>query len=113
MPRRYETLEMMQHKISMSQKVSEKDQDYAKYAGANVEEAYTMALLDHALTTGMFSEHTAQIIKKYRLLLDKQRKAYFAAVSSEITKLGFILGTVSNSESALAQVPESDRPPVP
>lgn len=103
MPRSHETLEMMRHKISMSQKVSEKDKDYALYAGANMEEASTMALLDHALETGMFSGSTSDTIKNYRALLDKQRKAFFASVSSEITKLGFILGNVSDSKSALSQ----------
>ena len=103
MPRRYESLEMMRHKISMSQKVSQKDKEYALYAGANMEDAQTMALLDHALETGMFSAETLQIIVNYRGLLDKQRKAFFASVTDTITKLGFILGTTSDSKSAIVQ----------
>ena len=89
MPRRADTLEIIRQKSSMSQKVvSQKDADYALYAGASLADAEEMALLDTLAKYGI----TNPILALYRDYLNQRRKAYLASVSSEITKLGFILG---------------------
>ena len=97
MPRRYETIELIRQQSSMSQKVvSQKDPDYALYSGAYYEEAHKMALIDVLLKNGFFAKEIIPFVKFYRLYLDQRRKAFFASTSSEITKLGFILGLKDN-----------------
>ena len=44
--RNYESIEIMRHKISMSQSIAEKDEEYAKYAGASPEQAEVMTIID-------------------------------------------------------------------
>ena len=87
-PRRYETLESIRQRSSMSQKLSRKDKEYGKYSGAHMEMARKMALIDVLHNYGFNSP----IIKFYRAFLNQQRKAFFAATCSEISKLGFMLG---------------------
>ena len=101
MPRRYETLELIRQKVSMSQQiVASKDPDYGQYSGASINIASKMALIDTLLKENVFPEQIKPMILFYRSFLDQQRKAFFSSVASEITKLGFILGLTHESKSA-------------
>lgn len=103
MSRNYESIEIMKHKISMAQKIAQKDKDYALYAGASIDQAYIMSLIDWAKETKILSEETLNTIENYRKLLDFQRKAHIATTSTEITMLGFILGSPYAPKSAVKQ----------
>ena len=98
---RYESMEIMRHKISMSQKIAEQDKEYGKYSGASAEQAETMTLIDWILEEGFFKN--VGILSKYRNLLEKRRKAHLAVYGSEITKLGFLLGSPYVPKSAIKQ----------
>lgn len=93
MPKRFESLEIMKQKSSMSQKVvANKDDTYALYAGAYYEDAYRMALIDNVLEVELLPKSVIPLVKFYRAYLDRRRKAFFASTCSEISKLGFLLG---------------------
>jgi hypothetical protein len=94
MTRRYEALETLRKKASMSQKiVSQKDADYALYAGASYDDADKMAKVDVMLEFGLIPEKYVPFVKLYRAFLNQRRKAFFASVGcTEISKLGFLLG---------------------
>jgi len=91
---KYESLEIMRKKASMSQQiVSQKDADYALYAGASLEDADKMSKIDTVLEFGLIPKPYVPVVKLYRAFLNRRRKAFFASVgSTEITKLGFLLG---------------------
>lgn len=91
MPRRDQT-ELIRKKTAMSQTISSRDQDYALYAGAHPFYARKMALLDTVNEIDLFPKAFKPMLKFYRRLLDKERKAFLASTSQEITMLGFILG---------------------
>ena len=99
---RYESLEIMRKKASMSQQVvSQKDADYALYAGACLEDADKMAKIDTMLSFGLIPKPYVPVVKLYRAFLNQRRKAFFASVgSTEITKLGFLLGLTTKSMRA-------------
>ena len=91
--RRFETLESIRERASMSQKVvSQKDQDYALYSGASLDIAHKLAVIDWVIENKLIPEKAIPLLKLYRSFLDRERKAFFASVCSEISKLGFILG---------------------
>ena len=93
MARRYENLESMRRRSSMSQKLSVKDQEYAWYAGASMDIADKMAVVDVMLKNGLIPKNMIPLVKLYRAYLDQKRKAFFASIgSTEITKLGLLLG---------------------
>ena len=90
---RYENLEIIKQKKAMSQNLAGKDQEYSKYAGADLATAFRMAKIDLILEQNLVSSpRVIKMLKLYRAYLDKQRKAFFASVCGEITKLGFMLG---------------------
>lgn len=101
--RNWESIELMKRKISMAQSIAKKDGGYALYAGANPESAFLMCLIDWAKEESLFSEASLPTIDSFRSLLEFQRKAFIATVSSEVTKLGFILGNPNVSKSAIKQ----------
>ena len=81
--------------------VATKDEEYAYYAGASYEIAHKMAVIDTMLKYGLIPKEQVLLVKLYRAYLDQQRKGFFASVgSTEITKLGFILGLSDDSISA-------------
>jgi hypothetical protein len=77
-----------------SQIVTDKDREYAYYAGASWPIAQQMAMIDFLLKNSfLIPKETAPYVKLYRGYLDQQRKAWLSSVGSDIiTKLGFILG---------------------
>jgi len=97
--RRYDTIELIRKKTSMSQSISKKDPSYGLYAGAYLDDAYTMAILNVIEARKMFPgfEDKIKFLQEY---LDERRKAFFASTSTEITKLGFILGYKGKRVSA-------------
>ena len=97
MPKRYEGLEIMRKKASMSQQiVSQKDKEYAWYAGASLDDADKMAKIDTMLKHGLIPKDFIPFVKLYRSFLNQRRKAFFASVGcTEISKLGFLLGLKS------------------
>jgi len=100
--RNYDLLENIRQKASMSKQiVSRKDSEYAYYVGGSFEVTKRMAIIDTMLKAGMIPEPMILLVKLYRSYLDQQRKAFFASVgSTEITKLGFLLGLSDDSISA-------------
>lgn len=106
--RRYDTLELIRKKTSMSQQISKKDPSYGLYSGAMLEDAYTMALLNVIEKKNMFPgfEDKLDFLKAY---LSERRKAFFASTSTEITKLGFILGWKGKDISAKNTRSELDK----
>lgn len=100
--RKYDILENIRQKASMSKQiVTTKDHEYAFYVGGSFEVTRKMAIIDTMLKNGLISESMVLFVKLYRSYLDQQRKAFFASVgSTEITKLGFLLGLSDDSISA-------------
>jgi len=93
-PTHYELMERIRQQASMSKQiVSTKDKEYAYYAGGNWEIAQKMAMIDTIKKAKLLPEKFLPILELYRMYLDQLRKAWFASVgSTEITKLGFLLG---------------------
>jgi len=87
-------MELVRAKASMSAKiVSDKDAEYGFYAGASWEIAEKMAIIDTIKKAKLLPDSFLPLLEFYRMYLDQKRKAFFASIgSTEITKLGFILG---------------------
>lgn len=105
MPSRYDIMERIRQQASMSKQiVTTKDHEYAWYSGASFEIASKIAKIDTFLKNGLLPKQFIVLIKFYRSYLDQQRKAFFASVgSTEITKLGFLLGLTDDRISAVKQ----------
>lgn len=79
--------------------------DYSRYAGALYETALTMAKLDFAIKENLFPE-LKPLMELYLSYLDRRRKAEFASIgSTEVTKLGFILGVTHDRRSGSGNLP--------
>jgi hypothetical protein len=106
MPRDYDALEAIRQASTMSQQiVSKRDPEYGWYAGASWEIANKLSLIDFIIKAKLLPEAMVPIIKLYRMRLDQQRKAFFASVgSTEVTKLGFILGLQGKRKSAKGEL---------
>lgn len=103
MPRRTKDfLELIRAKASMSATIiDQRDEEYGYYSGGNFETASRMAMIDTCLKLKMIPKELVPYVKIYRSFLDQQRKAFFASVgSTEITKLGFILGKTGKVQDA-------------
>lgn len=89
-----ERVEIFKKHASMSEEiVTYIDPEYGYYAGASLEIAGKMAMLDTIVANQLIPDAMLPFVKLYRDLLNRQRKAFFASVgSTEITKLGFIKG---------------------
>lgn len=87
-------------KVTMSQKIQRKDNDYAEYAGGNLFINNRRAKILTLKKAGLIPEKLMPIIEFYLLHLEQQRKAFFGAACTEITKLGFLLGDERNYISA-------------
>ena len=97
MPRNYDLLERIRQQASMSKQiVSTKDKEYGYYAGAIYNDAEIMAIIDWILkneTAFKLDKETKDSLQLAYSFFNQLRKAYFATFgSTEITKLGFILG---------------------
>lgn len=102
--RNQDLMELIRRKASMSaQIVSQVDKEYALYVGANPELGKKMAIIDTMLKNGLIPKNMVMFVKLYRDYLDQQRKAYFANLCTEITKLGFLLGERKVVEKATGE----------
>lgn len=90
---RQATLFDIQQRTSMSATISKNDKDYALYAGASLDVAYEIAEYQTLIKAGMLEN--SGLITLHLLALEQKRKAFFGATASEISKLGWILGTLS------------------
>lgn len=99
-PTRYDTMEMIRQKVTMSQEIAKKDPEYGWYAGAEPRQASLMAKIDTCLDYGVFPESELPMIKFYRAWLGQQAKAFFASMCGELSKLGFIRGYTRTIKSA-------------
>ncbi|RLI49186.1 MAG: hypothetical protein DRP09_20875 [Candidatus Thorarchaeota archaeon] len=109
MRRSYDILELIRKKSSMGAKVANKDPEYGWYSGASFEIASRLAIIDTILKNGLLPPAMVPFAKLYRSFLDQQRKAFFASAgSSEITKLGFILGEEKIVKRATAPAARTD-----
>jgi len=96
----YDLIEIARRKAAWSMQIAAKDQDYASYSGASLDIASKMAAIDVFLNLGLIDPKIKPIVKLYRAYLNQQRKAFFASIgSTEVTKLGFILGLKEQSLS--------------
>jgi hypothetical protein len=102
MPRDYDLMERIRQQSSMSkQLVSTKDKEYGWYAGGSWEIAEKMAIVDTMLKNNLIPEKFKIFVLLYRSYLNQKRKAFFASVgSTEITKLGLMLGLDDNTVTA-------------
>lgn len=89
---RQDSLFEIQQKISMSQKIVKKDKDYGEYSGGNLTINDKIAKIRTLQKAGLVPKKLEPLVKFYLIYLDQQRKAFFGATSTELTKLGFILG---------------------
>jgi len=105
MPHKPELMESIRQKASMSKQiVSLKDKEYAYYSGGSFQGASRMATIDTFLKVELLPRSTIPLVKLYRAYLNQQRKAFFATLgSTEISKLGFILGLEDDSIRATKQ----------
>lgn len=95
MPKRsdYGFLEELKQKVTMSQQLSRKDGEYGVYSGGDFQDVKKIAQIDLLIEAKMFPEKFIPFLKLYRSYLVKKRKAFFATLgSTEVTKLGFLLG---------------------
>lgn len=89
----FASLQNMFKEITMSQRLSAKDPEYAKYAGGDYETAQKIALIDLIKEKQLLPDYYTPLLDLYRAHLDKQRKAFFATIGSkELTQLGFLIG---------------------
>lgn len=101
MTKDYTSLYEIKQKISMSQGISNKDSDYAEFAGADPETARKIGNVKLCLKHGIYANDLQKtMMMLYREYLDLMRKAWFASTCGEISKLGFILGDTRETESA-------------
>ena len=89
---RQDSLYEIQQKITMSQKIVKKDKDYGEYAGGSLMINERRAKLLTLKKAGLIPKRLEKLIDFYLIYLDQQRKAFLGSVSTELTKLGFILG---------------------
>jgi hypothetical protein len=96
-------MEKIKQQASMSRTlVSTKDKEYAWYSGGSFEIASRIAKIDTMLKNNLLSKEFEIFAKLYRNYLDQQRKAFFATVgSTEISKLGFLLGLEDDTVRAI------------
>lgn len=92
--------EDIERRVSMAAQIAAKDVEYAFYSGGSFGISSRIAKIDTFLKTGLIPKELVPIVKLYRAYLNQQRKAYFASMSSEVTKLGFILGIIGDTMSA-------------
>lgn len=99
-------LQSIYQQISMSQKLSAKDPEYAEYSGGDFETAQKIALIDLIKEKKLLPDYYTPLLDLYRAHLVKQRKAFFATIGSkELTQLGFLLG-VGDSNGTISGTPE-------
>ena len=103
----------IRQKISLSQQVQGKDNEYGLFAGADLKTAIQSSRLVALKKSGVLPKKYWGIVDLILLFNDLKRKAFFASTSSEISKLGFILGMnieeldfdEDEDESAISEVP--------
>lgn len=101
MPTDYGLIERIRQTTLMSKQIARKDPEYSKYVGASWEIAEKMVMIDLCLEQKLLPETLTPFLKLFRAYLDKKRKAWFASVAStEITKLGFIIGEENDTIDA-------------
>ncbi|MHC3128736.1 MAG: hypothetical protein IBV52_01480 [Candidatus Bathyarchaeota archaeon] len=83
--------------ITLSQRLVKKDSEYREYAGADLMTALKIAKIDSLKESGLIPEKMMPLVDFYRMYLVKKRKAFFASMSTELTKLGFLLGMDTKS----------------
>lgn len=81
----------IKQKISMSQKIVKKDEDYGFYSGADLETAIKISKLKTLIKAGYLPSDN-EMVTFMLLYLEQRRKAFMGSMSTELTKLGFILG---------------------
>ena len=89
---RQDSLYEIQQKITMSQKIVKKDKEYGEYAGGSLIINNRLAKILTLKKAELIPESLKPLIDFYLIYLDQQRKAFVGSVSTELTKLGFILG---------------------
>lgn len=101
MTKDYDTLYEIKQKISMSQGISNKDHDYADFAGADPATAQSIGIVKLCLKHKIYTDDLQKLMMTlYKEYLNLMRKAWFASTCGEISKLGFILGDTRETETA-------------
>ena len=106
MARTYDLIELVKQKRSMSAAISKVDPEYAQYAGGSFEISSMIAKIDTFLHNPILPDVMRPLMLLYRDYLQRQRKAFFASVGSDVvTKLGFIQGDPHKYHDATARAP--------
>lgn len=84
----------------MSQRIAKKDKDWKEYAGGNLIINDKISKLITLKKAGLIPPKLNDLVDLALTYLEQQRKAHFGATSTELTKLGFILGDPRNKLSA-------------
>jgi len=80
--------------------------DYSRYAGGTYETALTMAKVDFTIKENILPESFTPLLKLFLSYLDQKRKAEFSSVgTTEVSKLGFILGVTHERRSGTSNLP--------
>lgn len=103
MTRSFVELEIFRRRAKWSEQIVNKDKDFQDYAGADLDTALKLALLDTILRNVVTDANLALLIKFYRKYLLQKRKAYFCSVrANEVTLLAFLKGKAHDTISATA-----------
>lgn len=85
--------ELIRQKTLLGSKLSHQDHEYADYAGGSFETSSQIAIIDLIFENHILPERLIPIIYLYREYLNKQRKAYFVTIGSDIlTQLAALVG---------------------
>ena len=91
--RDYSLMERIRQQATMSQQISKKDAEYGNYSGGNYDDVKKIAEIDLIIEFNLIPAKFRPLLELYRASLIKKRKAFFATLgSTEITKLGFLIG---------------------
>ena len=101
----YELMELIRQKKSMSADIASRDREYSEYAGADLDTANQLVMVNLCLEEQLLDPSLNPILELYHKFLIKKKKAFFASAgSTEITKLGFIQGDPLKYENATDKV---------
>ena len=104
MPRDYVDLQIFKNRAKWSEQIVRKDQDFQDYAGADLDTANKLAMLDVFLRCLNTDPTIAMIGQLYRTFLIQRKKAFFCSVrANEVTQLAFLKGKSHDAVSAIAE----------
>lgn len=77
--------------ITLSQRLQDKDHIFGEYSGAHLQDALKLAKINALIESGLLPEN--ELVKFIKIYIKHRQKAFFASTCSELSKLGFLLGS--------------------